>query len=204
MPELARLATLARTRETYSHNQRVHAEFRIIGILFGKSGINDIVDAVYRDTRFRNVGGNDDLARAGRCSFKDAGLHLGWKGGINGQDDELGYLRSERLDPLKEDFTSRVDLFLTREKEKNVAFGFHEVDLHDGDEGRFEIVGLWLFGVEDLDGEGPAGNGKDGASPEVLGKLFGVERCGCADEFEVRSALAGLCSLAMTWMTHSS
>ena len=88
-----------------------------------------------------------------------------------------------------EDLAGRVDLLLAGEEEEDVAGRFGEVDLHHGDEGRVEVVRLGRLGVEDLDGEGAAGDGEDGALEEVRRVLFGVERRRGADELEVLAPL---------------
>ena len=53
------------------------------------------------------------LSASWRGGVKDPGLHLAGQGGVDGQDDELGDLWTQRLHPLVQDLTGRVDLLLT-------------------------------------------------------------------------------------------
>ena len=173
-------------------DERVHAEARVVSALLDEARVDDVVDAVDGDARLGDVGGDDDLARARGRRVKDARLHLGGKGGVDGEDDELGHRGAEGLHALVEDLARGVDLLLTGQEEQDVALRLGEVDLHDGNEGGVEVVRLGLLGVEDLDGEGAAGDGEDGALVEVAREFFGVKSGGGDDELEVGSALERL------------
>mmetsp|Transcript_7308 Transcript_7308/g.17712 ORF Transcript_7308/g.17712 Transcript_7308/m.17712 type:complete len:239 (+) Transcript_7308:1578-2294(+) len=61
------------------------------------------------------------------------------------------------------------------------------MDLHDGDEGRVQVVALGGLGVQQLHGERPSRNGEDGAIAEEGRVLLGLECRGSHDEFEVGS-----------------
>jgi hypothetical protein len=66
------------------------------------------------------------------------------------------------------------------------------MDLKDGDEGGFEVVGLRLLGVESLHWESATGNGENWTTPEVGGEFGSVQCRRSTDQFEFGAAFAGL------------
>ena len=73
--------------QAYRHDEGVHPEFRVIGVLFGETRIDDIVYPIYGDTRLGDVGGNDNFASSRWRRVKDTGLHLRRKSGVNRKDE---------------------------------------------------------------------------------------------------------------------
>lgn len=63
------------------HYQALHPTAWIVAVLLGKAWVNHILDTVDRERGFRDVGGNDYLARTRRCGLEDLGLRGGWFGG---------------------------------------------------------------------------------------------------------------------------
>jgi len=137
-------------------------------ILLGESRIDNVVDSRDGDGRLSDVGSDNDLPRSLRRRLEHLGLNARHLSSVDGVDTELRDLRTESLHPLEEDLARRVDFLLTCEEEKDVAWRFREMDLHDCDESGVEVVGFGFFGVEDFDGEGVSGDGEDGAAEEVL------------------------------------
>jgi hypothetical protein len=86
-----------------SDDERVHSESRVVGVLLREPRVDDVVDSVDGEGRFGDVGGENDLAGAGRRRVEDTGLHLGGEGGVDGEDDEVGDVRTEGLHTLVED-----------------------------------------------------------------------------------------------------
>ena len=56
---------------TYHHHKLIHTKFRIVRVLLGETGVDDVVDTVDRDTGFGNVGGNDTLSCTWWCRVED-------------------------------------------------------------------------------------------------------------------------------------
>lgn len=63
---------------------------------------------------------------------------------------------------------------LTRKEEQDVPGRFPQVDLHDRDQRGVQVVGLWLFRVQNLHRECAARNREYRSLEEVLGELDGV------------------------------
>jgi hypothetical protein len=64
------------------------------------------------------------------------------------------------------------------------------MDLQNGDERCFQVVGLGLLGVESLDWESSTGDRENRTFPEEIRKLVGIESCGGTNETKVRTTLA--------------
>ena len=98
-----------------------------------ESRVDDVVDAVDRERSLGDVGGDDDLTGTGRRGFEDSRLHLRRERRVHGEDVKVGHGGTEALHAFEEDLARRVDLLLAGEEEEDVALGFGEVNLHDGD-----------------------------------------------------------------------
>mmetsp|Transcript_9026 Transcript_9026/g.22493 ORF Transcript_9026/g.22493 Transcript_9026/m.22493 type:complete len:450 (+) Transcript_9026:611-1960(+) len=187
---------LLRARLGYrAHEQRLHADARVVHLLLREARVDDVHDALDRERRLGNVGGDDDLAaaraawaaRRGR-GVEDALLAVRGEGGVEGEDDEsaagVGVLRAF----FEDGGAGVLDFFLAGEEEEDVALGLGGVDLDDGPDGSLDVVVLGLGGVEYFDGVHPALDVHDGGVVKVLGELAGVQGGGHDDELELRAA----------------
>jgi hypothetical protein len=60
-----------------------------------------------------------------------------------------------------------IDFFLPCQEEKNVAWRFIDVNLHDAHESSIKIIRFWLLSIEDLYVVGSTRNAEDFAVEEV-------------------------------------
>lgn len=67
------------------------------------------------------------------------------------------------------------------------------MNLHDGYQGRIEIVGLWLLRVKNLDWVCSTRDREDRASEEVRRELLGVESGRSHNQLEIWPPLHSLC-----------
>ena len=88
------------------------AHLWVVHFLLCKPGVDDVVDAVDGEAGLRDVGRDDDLARARRRGVENARLHLGGEARVDGQDDELRDGGAQALHALEEHLARGVDLVL--------------------------------------------------------------------------------------------
>ncbi|KRY55600.1 hypothetical protein T03_17706 [Trichinella britovi] len=94
---------------------------------------------------------------------------------IDGQYDQFGHVWTERFHPFVEHFAGGVDLLLAGQEDQNIARRFGQVDLHDGDQRRVQIVGLRFAGVQHFDRKCASGYCENRRLVEVLGKFYRVQ-----------------------------
>mmetsp|Transcript_56637 Transcript_56637/g.123121 ORF Transcript_56637/g.123121 Transcript_56637/m.123121 type:complete len:454 (-) Transcript_56637:502-1863(-) len=104
-------------------DEGVHARFRVVDLLLGEAGVDDVEDAVDGERGLGDVGRDDTLPLPRRTRVEDTRLHLGRERRVHRVDVELGDELAERLAAFEEDLTRGVDLLLPREEEQDVAGG---------------------------------------------------------------------------------
>ncbi|KAF4506091.1 hypothetical protein G6O67_006210 [Ophiocordyceps sinensis] len=82
------------------HDERVHAQLGVVGVLLDESRIHDVVNLVNGNGRLSNVGSNHHLAAPGRCRVENAVLHLRRQLRIHGHNDEVGHAWAQGLHAL--------------------------------------------------------------------------------------------------------
>jgi hypothetical protein len=168
-------------------NERLHRRARIETLGFLEARVDHVDDAVDRQRRLGDVGGEHDLARAGRRRLKDFRLQVGRQRRVDARHDELADLRAERARAVRQNLGGRVDLVLAGEEDENVARRLRDVHLQRSDDDGVEVVGLGRLGVENVDRVAAAGNVENWRAVKVLAKLLGLERRRRDDELEVGS-----------------
>ena len=83
------------------------------------------------------------LSAARGRRVEDAGLHLAGQRRVHGQDDELRDVRPQRLHPLVQDLTRRVDLLLARQEHQDVTWEEEEEEEEEEEDNRSHLVLGW-------------------------------------------------------------
>lgn len=153
----------------------VHASSGVVSCLFNEATVDDVHDVVNGKGGFCDVGGKDDFATALWSGFKDFGLHIAWEAGVNGQDQELLDFRAESFHTVVDLFHGFLNFVLSSEKTQNITISLRQMDLQHSHNSGFDVIGLGVGSVVNVDRESSSRDFNDWGTIEILGKLFGLQ-----------------------------
>eukprot|EP00982_Pelagococcus_subviridis_P007730 30718-Pelagococcus_subviridis.AAC.3 len=175
----------ARLRRRRDH-ERLHPGPWVVALLLAEPRVDDVLDAVDRERRLRDVRGEHHLSAALRRRVEDLRLQIRRQRRVDGRDDELGDLASHGPHPVPDHLLRGLDLFLAGEKHQDVPRRLRDVNLQHRDHRGVEVVRLRLPRVQDVHRVPPTGNAEDGREVKVLAELFRVQRRGGDEELNLR------------------
>lgn len=155
------------------HGEHVHPRRPVELLDFGKACINDVDDAVNRDTRFSDVGREDDFACTARRGQKHAVLLIGRETRIEREEEHGQRPGRKRRIAVVQCLHRRLNLVAPGEEDEQVTERLREVHIPRGLNGRLHVVVYGGGGVGDLHRVAAP---LEREERDVLGRLAGVRR----------------------------